>query len=66
MQGSADGVPTVVLATAHPAKFGAVVSNATGQEPSVPEALKGCLMKTKEAKVLPASFDAFKAFLLDA
>jgi hypothetical protein len=24
------------------------------------------LMKTKEAKVLPASFDAFKAFLLDA
>jgi threonine synthase len=66
MQGSADGVPTVVLATAHPAKFGAVVSNATGQEPFVPEALKGCLMKTKEAKVLPASFDAFKAFLLDA
>lgn len=53
----------VVLATAHPAKFGEVVKDATGQDPEIPNSLKGCLDKAKEATVMPADYDAFRAYL---
>ena len=56
--------PGVVLATAHPAKFGEVVEQATGLAPDVPAHLAECLSKTKEAKVIPPHYDALKSYLL--
>ncbi|MGB1481220.1 MAG: threonine synthase [Flavobacteriales bacterium] len=56
--------PGVVLATAHPAKFGEVVEQATGQAPEIPSHLAECLSKTKEATVIPPTYDALKAYLL--
>lgn len=57
-------VPGVVLATAHPAKFGEVVEQATGRAPEVPSHLAECLAKTKEATVIPPTYEALKEFLL--
>ena len=58
--------PQVVLATAHAAKFGGVVEDATGCAPEVPDALLGCLHKTKESTLLPADYGAFRSYLLQA
>ena len=57
-------VPGVVLATAHPAKFGEVVERATGHTPEVPDHLADCLNKTKEATVIAPHYEALKAHLL--
>ena len=57
-------VPGVVLATAHPAKFGGVVERATGHTPEVPDHLADCLNKTKEATVIAPHYEALKAYLL--
>ena len=57
-------VPGVVLATAHPAKFGEVVERATGHPPEVPDHLAECLNKTKEATVIAPHYEALKAHLL--
>ena len=57
-------VPGVVLATAHPAKFGEVVERATGHTPDVPDHLADCLNKTKEATVIAPHYEALKAHLL--
>lgn len=56
-----DGV-SVVLSTAHPAKFPDVVKKATGTEPTHPtlEALKSLPLETHP---LPASTEAVKAFI---
>ena len=57
-------VPGVVLATAHPAKFGEVVERATGHVPDLPDHLAECLNKTKEATVIPPTYEALKRYLL--
>tara|TARA_B100000768_G_C11284317_1_gene381017 strand:- start:746 stop:2026 length:1281 start_codon:yes stop_codon:yes gene_type:complete len=57
---------TVVLATAHPAKFGDEVEKATGQTAVVPLALQGCLEMRKVSIQLPPSYPAFKAYLMDS
>lgn len=64
-QRSAFTGPQVVLATAHPAKFGETVEQATGVTPEVPPQLKGCLDLPKESTVLPAEYEAFRAYLLE-
>ncbi len=56
--------PGVVLATAHPAKFGEVVESATGRSPELPSHLADCLSKTKKATVIPATYAALKDHLL--
>ncbi|MGB0248968.1 MAG: threonine synthase [Flavobacteriales bacterium] len=56
----------VVLATAHAAKFGGVVEDATGQFPTIPNALLGCLDQPKESTVMPANYAAFRSYLLQA
>ena len=56
--------PQVVLATAHAAKFGGVVEEATGCAPEVPDVLLGCLDKTKESTLLPPEYGAFRSYLL--
>ncbi len=59
------GRPTVVLATAHPAKFPDALERAIGQRPIHPtlEALK---TRTPEGAELPAEVDAIKRYLSDA
>jgi len=56
-----DGV-SVVLSTAHPAKFPDVVKQATGNEPTHPT-LEGLKSKPLQTHPLPASVEAVKAFV---
>ena len=64
MEHRVKGVPGVVLATAHPAKFGKVVERTSGHVPDLPDHLAECLKKTKEATVIPPAYDALKRHLL--
>ena len=59
-----EGVPGVVLATAHPAKFGEVVVEATGHAPELPDHLAQCMSKTKDATVISPTYEALKRYLL--
>lgn len=61
-KGLLDG-PTVVLSTAHPAKFGAVVEEATGKASEIPTALQDCLTRTKQSIRIPATYDALSSYL---
>ncbi len=63
---SPDTAHRVVLATAHPAKFGDAVEEATGKLPEVPPSLQGCLDKEKQATMLPADYGAFRSFLQES
>ena len=56
----------VTLATAHPAKFGDVVLDATGQTPEVPTQLRGYLDKTKDSIEIDATYIALKRYLIDS
>jgi threonine synthase len=58
-------VATVVLSTAHYAKFLPVMEPALGFSPPIPERLSELLTKTKVATKMGADFDGFKAWLLD-
>jgi threonine synthase len=55
--------PTVLLATAHPAKFGDTVEKAIGKEVELPDALKECMKKEKLAVSIPSSYEAFTSEL---
>lgn len=54
----------VVLATAHPAKFGDVVKQATGVDVPIPARLQQVVNKEKHSVPLPADYKAFKEYLL--
>ncbi|MDH4224870.1 MAG: threonine synthase [Deltaproteobacteria bacterium] len=56
--GSGPQVPTVCMATAHPAKFGEAITQAIGKEPPLPPALaKLADMETRKTE-LPATLEA--------
>lgn len=57
------GVAMVCLATAHPAKFAAVVEEAIGQEPPMPEALAGILERQARCQVMDADAAQVQAFI---
>jgi threonine synthase len=54
----------IVLATAHPAKFGEPVQLATGKEVTIPERLQEAMQGTKTSFQLKPSFADLKQFLL--
>ncbi|MEM1093642.1 MAG: threonine synthase [Bacteroidota bacterium] len=56
-------LPTVVLATAHPAKFPAVVERATGRRPPVPPALAELATRPTRVTTIAPTLDALKAAL---
>ena len=64
-----DRYPTVgkviTLGTAHPAKFGEVVEEATGMRPNIPERLERVLHLEKKAMEMDNTPGALKQFLLD-
>jgi threonine synthase len=55
----------IILATAHPAKFGEVVENALGITPPIPKQLAVCLTKSKKSFPLEANYGSLKQLLLN-
>jgi threonine synthase len=58
---AAPGVPTIALATAHPAKFPEAVARATGQPPVLPPRLAGLSEREERYVVLPNDLAAVQA-----
>ena len=56
-------VPVVCLATAHPAKFGNAVRQATGKNPERPASLVGIEERVKRCEVIAADTAAVKAYV---
>ncbi|HEX9159067.1 MAG TPA: threonine synthase, partial [Rhizomicrobium sp.] len=57
------GAPTVVLATAHPAKFPETVARATGAVPPLPPRLEQSYLGPERFSVLPNDAQALRAFI---
>jgi threonine synthase len=58
---AADGRSDVIcLATAHPAKFGQAVEDATGRTPDIPAVLQGVMDRPTRCLLLPATFEAVR------
>jgi threonine synthase len=57
------GVPTITLATAHPAKFPDAVKKATGVEPPLPEHLSDLMERAERIVDLPNDLQAVEAFV---
>lgn len=56
--------PFVILATAHPAKFGDVIEPVIGEEIPLPERLKACLARQKQSVPMPNEYGRLKEWLL--
>jgi threonine synthase len=54
----------IVLATAHPAKFGDTCREALGIEVELPASLRACLSTPKQAITIPAEDEALREFLV--
>ncbi|MEX1213181.1 MAG: threonine synthase [Balneolaceae bacterium] len=52
--------PTVVLSTAHPAKFGDVVSPAIGQDVPIPDRLADCMHREKKSESISTEYAEFR------
>lgn len=57
------GVPTITLATAHPAKFPDAVKLATGVQPPLPEHLSDLMERAEQIVELPNDLQAVEAFV---
>jgi threonine synthase len=55
----------ITLGTAHPAKFGEIVEEATGARPDIPERLARVLDLEKQATRIENSTDTLNSFLAD-
>jgi len=64
-EGIGSGEVGVFCETAHPAKFKQTVEAITGREVAIPDKLAAFMTGTKRSVPLPASFPAFKSYLLD-
>jgi len=58
-----EGIPTVVFATAHPAKFPETVAKATGVVPPLPPRLKHSYLGPERYSVLPNDARRLRAFI---
>ncbi len=57
----AHGVPTIAMATAHPAKFPDAIEHATGMRPALPPRLADLFSRTERFTVLPNDLAAVEA-----
>lgn len=55
--------PLICLATAHPAKFGAAVKRATGDDPILPAAFQGIEKLERKLETLPAEISVIKRYV---
>lgn len=60
-----EDTPTIVLATAHPAKFPGVVAAAIGARPELPSHLAGLGKRAERVTTLPASTEAVARFVAE-
>ncbi len=58
-------INSVILATAHPVKFGEVVEPLIHEKVEIPERLKSIIDGTKKSISISANFDVFKTWLMD-
>lgn len=58
-----DGIPNIVLATAHPSKFPVPVREATGVTPALPSGLSDLMTRKESFTVLPNTLDSIKYFI---
>ncbi len=56
-------IPSITLATAHPAKFGDAVKRAIGEVPTMPAALAALSGLSEHVSELPCDLEAVKAFV---
>jgi threonine synthase len=61
--GGPNGVPLVILSTAHPAKFPAAIEAAIGKKPLLPERLSTLLSLAEKLSVLDARLPLVRAFI---
>lgn len=62
-----DAGPTIVLATAHPAKFGRVIAEELGFEPALPESYRDWASRPRHVHELPGSdYERFREWLIRA
>ena len=61
--GQGDAAPTIVLSTAHPAKFPETVARATGAVPPLPPRLWQSYLGDERASVLPSDADRLRSFI---
>ncbi len=54
----------IILETAHPAKFGSIVKDATGREPAIPQRLQDVMEKEDKAIPMTKDYQSFKEWLL--
>lgn len=54
---------SIILETAHPAKFADILEEVLSQKVELPEKLQACMSKKKKSIKLSKEFDDFKAFL---
>lgn len=64
LRAEGDARPWAVVATAHPAKFEAVVEPLVGRAIATPPALAECLSRPAAAAALPVDYDALRACLV--
>lgn len=57
------GIPIVCLSTAHPAKFGAAVEDAIGEQPPVPDQLVGIMAKESRCEIMDSDAELIKEYL---
>ncbi len=64
LQDNPGSYSSIVLETAHPAKFKDIVEKSSGTAVAVPKKLEQCLNKIKRSTVLSNEYDALKSVLL--
>jgi len=57
------GVPMICLATAHPAKFGEAVQQATGREPEIPPSIADLAEREARCELMEADADLVRDYL---
>ncbi len=63
--GLSDQYTTLLVETAHPAKFPEIVTEMIGVDPELPEAMRAQAAMEEQALTCPARYPDFKALLLD-
>ena len=63
--GEAENTPYIILATAHPAKFGDVIEPVIGEKVAIPERLARCLEKEKQSIPMNSDYGKLKNWLLE-
>ncbi len=65
LQKAAGDCPLICLATAHPAKFGDAVLEATGTPPVMPASLQGIELRPRRCEIIDADTEAIRRFVTE-